>query len=125
MEVSSFAELEQEFMDRVSRVVWCSLATVDRQNHPRSRVVHPVWEGPTGWLTTRRETLKMKHLTVNPYVSLAYVTEIAKPVYVDCRVEWVEDLAERRRVVDFIRALPPPVGFDAEAIFLPIEHPNF
>jgi len=106
-------------------VVWCSLATVNAQNQPRSRVVHPVWEGPIGWLTTRRQTLKAKHLERIPYISLAYVTEITKPVYVDCRVVWVEDLAERRRVVDFIKAMPDPVGFDAEAIFLPIDHPNF
>ena len=125
MEVNAFADIEQEFMERVQRVVWCSLATVDTQNHPRSRVVHPVWEGSTGWLTTRRQTLKAKHLQRNPYISIAYVTEIAKPVYVDCRIEWIEDMAERRRVCDFIKATPPPVGFDAEAIFLPIEHPNF
>jgi hypothetical protein len=125
MEVNTFAELEQEFMDRVNRVVWCSLATIDRQNRPRSRVVHPVWEGAVGWLTTRRATLKTKHLALNPHISLAYVTEITKPVYVDCQVEWVEDMAERRRVCDFIKAQSAPMGFDAEAIFLPIDHPNF
>ena len=87
MEVNTFAELEQEFMDRVQRVVWCSMATISAEDRPRSRLVHPVWEGTTGWLTTRRQTLKVRHIEGNPFVSFGYVTEITKPVYVDCRAE--------------------------------------
>jgi hypothetical protein len=47
----------EAFITVAHRIVWCTLATVDRRNRPRSRVVHPIWErtpaGPVGWVTTR------------------------------------------------------------------------
>ena len=45
MEVTNFAEIEAEFIERVHTMVWCSAATVDRQGRPRSRILHPIWEG--------------------------------------------------------------------------------
>jgi pyridoxine/pyridoxamine 5'-phosphate oxidase len=71
MEVSSFREIEVAFLQRIERMVWCNVATVDRRNRPRSRIVHPLWEGSIGWVTTRRNMHKAKHLAHNPYVSLA------------------------------------------------------
>ena len=35
MEVSSFAEIEEEFMRRVQRTVWCTVATVDSKGRPQ------------------------------------------------------------------------------------------
>ena len=69
MEVASFSELEAEFIERVHRVVWCNVATIDTHNRPRSRILHTIWEGPVGWIATNRHTLKTKHLLHNPYVS--------------------------------------------------------
>ena len=125
MEVESFADLEAEFMERVSAVVWCNLATVDTTGRPRSRVVHPVWEGPVGWLGTRPGTLKEKHLAANPFVSLAYVADVAKPVYADCRAEWVESVAEKERVWQLFKATPPPLGYDPGTIWKAPDHPGF
>ena len=38
------------------RIVWCTVATVDRRGRPRSRVLRRYWEhtadGLTGWITT-------------------------------------------------------------------------
>lgn len=48
--VENFSEIEGEFMRRVSQAVYCNMATIDRHNRPRSRMVHPVWDGPIGWL---------------------------------------------------------------------------
>ncbi len=44
----TFAGIEAEFRARVERMVWCNVATVDGQNRPVSRVLHPIWEGSDG-----------------------------------------------------------------------------
>jgi hypothetical protein len=117
MEVQAFAELAAEFSARVQQMVWCSAATVDAQGRPRSRILHPVWEGHIGWITTRRHSVKERHLARMPYLSLAYVADAAKPVYVDCHVEWIDVLEEKRRVWALIAALPAPEGFDPAPIY--------
>src|SRR4051812_43774522 len=104
MDVQSFAEIEQEFIARVHKIVWCNVATIDTQNRPRSRVLHPYWEGTTGWIITRRHSLKEKHLAHNPYVSLAYVADPIYPVYADCIAEWDDDLAAMQRIWDLFKA---------------------
>jgi hypothetical protein len=32
------------FVAMAHRIVWCTVATVDSQGRPRSRVMHPIWE---------------------------------------------------------------------------------
>lgn len=110
--LSTFAEIEAEFIDRVHALVWCNAATVDAQQRPRSRVLHPIWEGATGWITTRRNSPKIAHLQANPHLSLAYVAEPFRPVYVECRAIWNGDLAVRQRIWALLRATPEPLGFD-------------
>ena len=123
--VSSFAEIEKEFIERVHTVVWCNVATIDTQNRVRSRILHPIWEGATGWIGTRRHSHKAKHLAHNPYISLAYIADVAKPVYVDCLAEWVDDLATKQRLWDMFKAAPPPLGYDPAPLFQSVDHPNF
>src|SRR5690348_5871128 len=106
MEVASFADLEAEFRARVQTVVWCNVATQDSRGRLRSRILHPIWEGPVGWLFTRRHSFKAGHLAAHPYVSLAYIADVAKPVYVDCRAEWDESLEEKRRIWDLFLHTP-------------------
>ena len=125
MEVSSFAEIETEFIERVNHMVWCNVATIDTLDRPRSRILHPLWEGTVGWITTRRNLHKAKHLAHNPYVSLAYIADLAKPVYVDCKAEWVDDLDQKQRVWQLCIETPPPVGFDPAPIYERVDHPNF
>jgi general stress protein 26 len=122
--VSSFVEIEAEFTARTRQMVWCNVATVDSRGRPRSRLLHPVWEGTTGWIITRRHSPKAKDIAANPYVSLAYVSDVAKPVYAGCLAEWVDDVNEKLRVWELIRAAPPPVGFDPGAIFPSHEDPE-
>lgn len=121
METTALAEIGQAFLDRVHRMVWCNVATVDGQGRPRSRILHPIWEvdaaSATGWLFTRRETPKARHLAGNPYVSLAYVAEIATPVYVDCLAAWEDDPAQKRRIWEMLRVAPAPLGYDPATIF--------
>ena len=52
MEVKSFADIEAEFMDRIRRVVWATVATVDTKGRPRTRILHPIWEGPIAYVAT-------------------------------------------------------------------------
>jgi general stress protein 26 len=125
METYDFGDIEPEFTRRVSTVVWCNVATVDEHMRPRSRVMHPVWERCTGWVTSRRNAYKSKHLAANPHVSLAYVADVAKPVYVDCIAEWEENPDEKIRVWDFLKATPEPYGFDPGTIFQAQDNPNY
>ena len=126
MEVISFSEIQAEFLTRLSQVVYCSMATVDRKNRPRSRVMHPIWEGSTGWVISSPTSHKAKHLEHNPRVSLAYIChDVYKPVYVDCIAEWVQDRLEQQRVWAYYKTVPPPLGFDPEPHYGSIDHPLF
>ncbi len=125
MKVAAFSEIEKDFIERVHGMVWCNFATIDTQNRPRSRVLHPIWEGPLGWIGTRRHTLKAKHLEHNPYVSLAYIADVTKPVYVGCRAEWVDDLNQKQHVWNLFNNTPPPLGYDMAPLFERLDHPNF
>lgn len=117
MQVETFDELAAPFLERVRAMVWCNMATVDTQGRPRSRVMHPVWDGPTGWIGTRRSSFKGRHLAHNPYVSLAYIADAVHPVYVDARAEWVDDLDARQEVWELFLRAEPPMGYDPAPIF--------
>lgn len=84
--------------------------------------MHPIWEGQVGWIGTRLGSHKTLHLTERPYLSLAYVADLAKPVYVDCKVEWVGDLAEKQRVWDLFKNTPEPIGYDPGTMFKGVEN---
>ena len=64
--VTSFADMEDEFLERVHGIVWRTAATVDTKGRPRSRIWHPIWEGRTERIATNRNTLKTRHLARNP-----------------------------------------------------------
>ena len=123
--LTSFAEIETEFIQRVHTMVWCSMATLDTRNRLRSRILHPIWESSVGWATARPHSLKARHLAHNPYVSLAYIADIAKPVYADCKAEWVDDPATKRHVWDLFKTTDPPAGFDLANIFKSVDDPGF
>lgn len=117
MDVASFAEIEQEFNARVARIAWCTVSTIDTKGRPRSRILHPIWEGTTGWILTNRHSHKEKHLARNPYVSLSYWDPQHQQVYADCRAEWVDDAGEKRRIWEMYKAAPPPLGYDPALIW--------
>jgi Pyridoxamine 5'-phosphate oxidase len=115
-DVASFGEIEEEFLARISRIVWCSVATVDRRGRPRTRILHPIWEGPTGWIATGRHSFKERHLAANPYVSLSYWDPEQKQVYAECKAEWEDSAEEKRRIWDLYKSTPPPLGYDPAMI---------
>lgn len=112
MDVESFDEIEKEFASRVSRIVWCTVVTIDRKDRPRSRILHPIWEGGTGWIATGRNSHKSAHIRHNPHVSLTYWDAKQEQVYADCRAEWIDEAGEKERIWTLYKDTPPPVGYD-------------
>jgi general stress protein 26 len=123
--VDRFEDLQAEFIARVSQAVYCSFATVDRRNRPRSRIKHPNWDGPIGWIISLPASHKAKHLARNPWVSLSYIEEKEKPVYVDGLAEWIDSAEEKRRIWDLHKTTPAPLGFDLELHYGTIDHPYY
>jgi general stress protein 26 len=112
-----FVEIEAEFNARTRRIVWCTVATVDSKGRPRNRILHPIWEGTTGWIATGRQSLKTKHLANNPNVSLLYWDPAQQNVQIEATADWEDDAAERRRVWELYKAAPPPLGYDIGDFF--------
>src|SRR6266540_3552185 len=104
MDVSSFDEIEADFNQRVREIVWCTVSTVDRRGRPRSRILHPIWEGTTGWIGTNRHSFKEKHLAANPHVSLSYWSPKHDLMYVDCTAAWDDSLDQRRRIWELYKS---------------------
>ncbi len=102
---------------RVRRIVWATLATTDRAGRPRTRIVHPVWDGATAWVTTRPGSPKLAHLARTPWASLLYWDPAQEVVMAECAARLEEDPAERARAWDLIAAEPPPYGFDPSPMF--------
>jgi hypothetical protein len=69
--------------------------------------------------------LKARHLAHHPYISLAYIADVARPVYADCVAEWDESLASKQRVWEMFRTAGPPLGFDYGTIFESAADPEF
>lgn len=57
-------------------MVWCTVATVDGQGRPRTRILHPLWtwdgERLTGVIATGPTPVKVANLQASPYVSCNY-----------------------------------------------------
>jgi general stress protein 26 len=124
METNDFEDIRAEFLARVSQAVYCCAASIDGQDRPRSRILHPIWEGNTGWITTNPDSLKARHLDQHPYLSLGYVQDPAKPVYVDCVAEWIDDRPTRHHAWDLFLNTAPPLGFDPAPIYGSIDEPK-
>ena len=115
--VASFADLAEEFERRWKRTIWATMATVAPSGRLQSRLVHPLWEGATGWITSGATSLKARHLKNNPYTSLTYWDQTNEQVHVECRTEFEERPEERRRVWALFKDTPFPLGYDPGLFF--------
>jgi hypothetical protein len=110
----------EQFVTIAHRVVWCTMATVDRHNRPRSRIVHPVWEirdgALHGLLATRPTPLKLAHLAHAPHVSCTYWDPAHDVAVAECAARWLDE-AGREEAWERIKRAPAPVGYDPATIW--------
>jgi len=115
------ADALDAFMATAQRVVYCSLATVDRRGRPRSRLVHPVWErdgdGIVGWVGSRPTRYRRVHLHRTPFVSCFYWDPAHDVAVAECAVRWIDDDEGRRHAWERLAAAPEPMGYDPAPIW--------
>ena len=121
--MTDLAEVAPRFIEIAHRIVWCTVATVDQRQRPRSRILHPFWEwdGQTlvGWIATAPTPLKRAHLDHSPYVSCSYWAPTHDVAVAECHADLVFDDATRTRAWNLFATAPPPVGYDPGAIGVP------
>lgn len=118
--VHSLTDTAPAFVEMAHRIVWCTVATVDAQHRPRTRILHPIWlwdgEELTGWVATGPTPAKRAHLDVSPFVSCNYWTTNHDTCRADCHAEWAFDDETRIMVWDLFKDAPAPVGYDPAII---------
>lgn len=108
------------FVEMAHSIVWASVATVDRKDRPRARILHPIWhfEGGTlgGWIATAPTPLKRAHMDRSPFVSVNYWTPSQDTCVAECRASFCFDLETRERIWNLFKNTPAPVGYDPAII---------
>ena len=116
----SLSDVAGPFVEMAHQIVWASVATVDRQDRPRSRVLHPIWEWDgenlIGWIGTGPTPLKRAHLERSAYCSVNYWAPSQDTCVAEGHATWHFDLETRRAVWDRLKNGPPPVGYDPALI---------
>lgn len=125
MEVDNFSVIEAEFQKRITKIVWCTFTTVNRQGRPRSRMLHPIWEGNCGWIATGRQSFKGKHLAENAFVSLTYWDPDHEQVYAECKAEWDDTDESKQKIWDLYKGSPEPLGYDLKIFWSDPKDPGF
>jgi hypothetical protein len=109
------------FIETAQRVVYCSLATVDRRGRPRSRLVHAVWERDgdrvVGWVGSRPTPMRRAHLARNRFVSCFYWDPAHDVATAECEATWIDDDDGRRDAWERLSAPPAPMGYDPSPIW--------
>jgi hypothetical protein len=114
--VSDLAEVAPAFVEMAHHIVWASVASVDGDGRPRSRILHPIWEWDgeqlRGWIATGPTPPKRAHLEHSPYVSCSYWAPSHDTCVAECRASWAFDDATRIETWDRFKEGPEPVGYD-------------
>jgi len=118
--VTALGQIAPTFVEMAHSIVWASAATVDTNGHPRSRVLHPIWEWDGtdlfGWIATVPSPVKKAHLAVHPQMSLNYWAPTHDTCSAECLVEWYLDDDTCVAVWDKFANAPAPVGYDPRII---------
>ena len=48
-----------------------------------------------------------------------------KPIYVDAKAEWIDDLAQKQRIWNLFKNTPEPYGYDGTPFFVSYDSPGF
>jgi hypothetical protein len=114
--VATLDQIAPAFCDMAHSIVWASVATVDRDGRPRSRILHPIWEWDgtdlVGWIATVPTPLKRAHLDAHPEVSISYWTTTHDTCSAECGAQFYVDDETRKSVWDRFANAPAPVGYD-------------
>jgi len=125
MEIENFTAIEPEFQRLIAKIVWCTFTTIDRQGRPRSRMLHPIWDGSTGWVATGRHSFKTKHLAEHSYVSLSYWDPGHEQVFAECHAQWDDSLESKQRIWSLYKQTPAPLGYDLTVFWSDFTDENY
>ena len=104
------------FVEMAHSIVWASVATVDADGRPRTRILHPIWQWDgaelVGWIATSPTPQKRAHLAAHPDISISYWTTTHDTCSAECSAEWVLDDDGRISVWNLFKNGPAPVGYD-------------
>ena len=118
--MADLAIVAPAFVELAHRIVWATVATVDAEQRPRSRVLHPYWEwdGTTcsGVIATVPTAIKRGHLEHSPFVSVGYWDPAQDNCTAECRATWAFDDDTCQRVWDLFEHTPEPLGYDPAII---------
>ena len=108
------------FVEMAHSIVWATVATVDPDGRPRTRILHPIWQWDgstlTGWIATVPTKLKHEHLAAHPEVSITYWTTSHDTCSAECLAQWYLDDDTCTTVWEMFKNAPPPVGYDPAII---------
>jgi hypothetical protein len=126
--VKPLDQVAPAFRDMAHAIVWASVATVDRDGRPRSRILHPYWEWNgvdlIGWIATVPTPVKRAHLETHAEVSVNYWAPTHDTCSAECAVRWHTDDETRRAVWNMFAGAPEPVGYDPAIIPMWSEGPT-
>jgi hypothetical protein len=118
--MQTLQEIAPPFVEMAHRIVWCTVSTVDEQQRPRSRVLHPLWSWDgdqlTGVIATGPTPVKRANLETSPYVSCGYWSPGQDVCTAECRASWAFDDTTCTEVWEAFKAAPEPVGYDPAII---------
>ena len=67
--MSTLKQVAPAFLKMAHQIVWCTVATVDSDGRPRSRILHPIWQWDgrelIGWIATGPTPTKRAHLNAS------------------------------------------------------------
>jgi hypothetical protein len=118
--MNSIGDVAPAFLEMAHRIVWATAATVDTDNRPWTRVLHPLWtwdgDELTGIVATSPLSPKRKHLDAHPYVALTYWQANHDTCSAQCHASW--DLTEEGRASGWeaLATAPQPVGYNPALI---------
>lgn len=123
---AEFGTVAPAFAEMANRMIYCTLATVDRRGRPRSRMVHTLWQWDgrslTGWVGSMVTPMKRAHLENTPYVSCTFWdgAEVYDTCTAECHAELLLDEQSKRDGWELFKSTPPPIGYDPGAV-----HPDW
>lgn len=118
--MAALEDIAPSFVEMAHSIVWASVATVDADGRPRSRVLHPIWEWDgtalAGWIATVPTPLKKAHLAAHPEISVSYWAPSHDTASAECVAEWKTDDATCLQIWEKFKNGPEPVGYDPAII---------